>query len=79
MRTIEGVGDIVDRREPIVGGFGQAATYDGRHVLTAPASISVEHRAEREDVGAVIDRPAPNLFWRHVSGGSADELHVPGG
>ena len=68
----------MDRRKPIVGGFGQAATYDGRQILTARQHFS-EHRAEREDVGAVIHRPAPNLFWRHVSGGSADELHVPGG
>ena len=32
----------------------------------------VEHRAEREDVGAVIHRPAEDLLGRHVAGRAAD-------
>ena len=48
-----------DRSHRVYFGFASERSASGHEF--------VENRAEAEDVAAVIDRLAPQLFWRHVS------------
>ena len=61
--------------------------HDGVHRLERRLALKralagehlVQHRAEREDVGAVIDRLAAHLLGRHVAGRAVKSCRLAGG